>query len=189
MRCPAHPDRVATVECLVCGRLHCGDCAQVHPGLGGPVCGACRPAAGAVTPTNASASPRTAARLGPAVALGLAAAASLLIVAMATRAPSRPDPGRLHAEALAALEAAGTAAERHRGAHQSWPARLEDLVPSQLSALPLDPYAPGRPLVLGRDPLRGEGRVIYSVGPDGIDQGGLPVDPVTGRGDMAYPLD
>jgi ABC-type transport system involved in multi-copper enzyme maturation permease subunit len=60
------------------------------------------------------------------------------------------------------------AAERYRRQHGTWPASLSDLVPALLPALPIDPLD-GQPLRYRR--LR-DGVVIYSVGPDGIDNGG-----------------
>jgi len=100
-----------------------------------------------------------------------------------------PSDAALLQETFAALGAIGTAAERHRGLTGAWPATLHALVPSQLSALPLDPFAGDSPLRLAPDPVRPDGLVIYSVGPDRIDQQGLPRDPVTGQGDVLYPLD
>jgi hypothetical protein len=50
------------------------------------------------------------------------------------------------------------------------PARLEDLVPAYLPAVPLDPMADGdRPLGYRADLAN---PILYSVGEDGIDQGG-----------------
>jgi hypothetical protein len=60
------------------------------------------------------------------------------------------------------------AAERYRLAHGRWPESLEALVPEFLSKVPTDPYD-GKPLRLRRLADR---LVIYSVGPDGKDDGG-----------------
>jgi hypothetical protein len=50
------------------------------------------------------------------------------------------------------------------------PAKLDDLVPTYLAAIPLDPFAPApQPLKYVNDP---EKPVIYSVGEDGVDGGG-----------------
>jgi hypothetical protein len=75
-----------------------------------------------------------------------------------------------------AAAAATCAALRWRLDHAgAWPARLEDLVPAYLPAVPEDPWsgAPAR--------IAGEGTSfrIWSVGEDGIDDGGDPdaVDP------------
>jgi type II secretory pathway pseudopilin PulG len=63
---------------------------------------------------------------------------------------------------------AALALERYRLAHNRWPGSLEKLVPEFLHQVPLDPY--------DRKPLRyqrlDDGVAIYSVGPDGVDNGG-----------------
>jgi len=60
------------------------------------------------------------------------------------------------------------AAERFRNANGNWPKRIEDLVPNFLAHMPIDPYD-GKPLRMLRTK---EGLVIYSIGEDGIDNGG-----------------
>jgi hypothetical protein len=62
------------------------------------------------------------------------------------------------------------AAERHRRQHGAWPAAAADLVPNELSAVPADPYD-GQPIRL--HPVA-DGIVVYSVGPDMVDDGGKP---------------
>jgi hypothetical protein len=74
---------------------------------------------------------------------------------------------RSRAEARCAI--AALAAERYRRARGQWPDRLETLVETgYLDRVPDDPYAGG--------PLRwrrlDDGAVVYSVGPDGQDDGG-----------------
>lgn len=64
--------------------------------------------------------------------------------------------------------AAGLAAERFRQAKGRWPKVLAELTPEYLAAVPADPYD-GNPLRLVTRP---DGLVIYSLGPDKIDQGG-----------------
>jgi hypothetical protein len=59
------------------------------------------------------------------------------------------------------------AAERYRLQHGRWPERVEDLEPF-VGAIPADPYVEGS-LKLRRTPF---GLVIYSVGPDEVDNGG-----------------
>jgi hypothetical protein len=72
---------------------------------------------------------------------------------------------------LAALALAiGWYAQDHAG---TLPASLEDLKPAYLPYIPFDPMAGGgKPLRLGGTP---EQRTIYSVGDDGIDDGGSDV--------------
>jgi ABC-type transport system involved in multi-copper enzyme maturation permease subunit len=60
------------------------------------------------------------------------------------------------------------AAERFRRRNGRWPGRLDELAPDYLATVPADPFD-GAPLRLRRLP---DGMVIYSVGPDGQDDGG-----------------
>ena len=63
---------------------------------------------------------------------------------------------------------AALAVERYRKEHRTWPITLEALVPEYLRAAPIDPY--------DAQPLRykhlADGAIVYSVGPDGEDNGG-----------------
>jgi hypothetical protein len=84
---------------------------------------------------------------------------------------------RSHAELRCAIVA--VAAERFRRDRGRWPESLEELVKaSLLRAVPIDPFD-GQPVRFVRRP---GGLVIYTVGPDGIDYGGVlvrqkPLDP------------
>jgi hypothetical protein len=61
------------------------------------------------------------------------------------------------------------AAERYRQEHHAWPAALDTLVRSgHLKEVPVDPYD-GKPLRYRRLP---DGPLFYSVGVDGVDDGG-----------------
>lgn len=60
------------------------------------------------------------------------------------------------------------ALERYRCDHGEWPEPLEALVPRYLSAVPADP-CDGKPLRYRRLP---DGVLVYSVGPDKVDNGG-----------------
>ena len=60
------------------------------------------------------------------------------------------------------------AAERYRRDHGSWPAKIDELKPAYIKAVPTDPYD-GQPLRYKRLP---DGAVVYSVGPDKRDDGG-----------------
>jgi hypothetical protein len=61
------------------------------------------------------------------------------------------------------------ASERFRLDHGRWPAAAAELVPNYLSSVPYDPYS-GGPLHWKRDE---HGLPIYSVGPNGKDDGGV----------------
>jgi hypothetical protein len=60
------------------------------------------------------------------------------------------------------------AVEHYRQVHNRWPATLADLVPAGLAQVPLDPFD-GAALRYRR---LEDGVVIYSIGPDGKDNGG-----------------
>jgi hypothetical protein len=60
------------------------------------------------------------------------------------------------------------AAERYRRAHNEWPKSASELVPTFLSAVPLDPYI-GKSIRFVRV---SDGYVTYAVGPDLTDDGG-----------------
>lgn len=71
------------------------------------------------------------------------------------------------------------ALELHRRRHGSYPQRLDELVPGTLPEVPPDPMD-GRPMRY-RPPARpGERPMLYSVGCDGVDDGG--VAPTSERG-------
>ncbi len=80
------------------------------------------------------------------------------------RFPDRYRAGKAELRcAIAAL-----AAERFRHARGRWPESLDELVPDYLAKVPLDPFT-AAPLRFRR---LDDGLVIYSVGPDGSDDGG-----------------
>jgi hypothetical protein len=63
------------------------------------------------------------------------------------------------------------------------PAGLQDLVPGYLSKVPEDPYT-SQPMIYR---LRGTNWVVYSVGPDVVDNGGRPMRSInTPPGDLLY---
>jgi hypothetical protein len=79
--------------------------------------------------------------------------------------------------ALVRSAAAAVAIERFRRAHGTLPPALEDLVPSALASVPVDPYS-GLPL---RYRASGEAYAIYSVGENGVDDGGTDLGGRAGR--------
>jgi hypothetical protein len=60
------------------------------------------------------------------------------------------------------------ALERYRRDHQRWPGGLDQLTPRYLDHVPLDPFD-SKPLKYAK---RDDGVTVYSVGSDGIDDGG-----------------
>lgn len=107
-----------------------------------------------------------------------------------------PGPVRLLLPAITRLAAAGhrhqarasslivvVALERYRKGNGRWPDSLEELRPAYLPSVPLDPYD-GKPLRYRRTE---GGVIVYSLGPDGKDDGGYindeaPVSPGTDLG-------
>jgi hypothetical protein len=77
------------------------------------------------------------------------------------------------------------AAERYRQDKKIWPDKLDQLCPHYLTAVPVDPHD-GAPLRYRR--LK-DGVVIYSVGGDGVDNGGnLSDNPTKVGADMGFSL-
>jgi hypothetical protein len=65
----------------------------------------------------------------------------------------------------------GLAAERYRLQNGRLPAQLNELVPDFIPAIPLDPFD-GKPMKMKR---ADRSLIVYSVGPDGVDNGGKPM--------------
>jgi hypothetical protein len=73
------------------------------------------------------------------------------------------------------------AVSNFRLTEERFPARAEDVVPKYLSQVPPDPFT-GEPLKLK---ATADGVVVYSVGPDGADDGGAPLtDDQPPKGDI-----
>jgi hypothetical protein len=74
----------------------------------------------------------------------------------------------------------------YRAEHGQPPATLDELVPRYLKTLPLDPFS-GKPLIYRP---QGTNWLLYSVGPDGVDDGGKPAARSTlraiSKGDILY---
>lgn len=77
---------------------------------------------------------------------------------------------------------AGIAVDRYRLDHGTFPTSLDALVPQYLDEVPLDPFD-NRPL---RFRIHGGEALIYSIGPDGKDDGGTPFDPKMETGDLVF---
>ncbi|HEX2972612.1 MAG TPA: hypothetical protein VHP11_09785 [Tepidisphaeraceae bacterium] len=66
--------------------------------------------------------------------------------------------------------------------HGQLPTKLEDLCPAYLSEIPIDPFD-GQPMRLKID---GEQAVVYSVGPDRKDDGGVKGEAPSHPGDITF---
>jgi hypothetical protein len=95
-------------------------------------------------------------------------------------------------ETLAKVEAADACAHvavamtRYRLDQGALPSKLDELVPKYLDAIPVDPFD-GHPLRLA---VKDNQWIIYSVGPDGVDDGGadLYAASTKGKGDVIFTL-
>jgi hypothetical protein len=76
---------------------------------------------------------------------------------------------RTRAQTSIALTQAALAARAYQIEHKTPPASLQVLAPEYLAAVPNDPFELDAPLHLKRE---ADGVQIYSVGPDGLDDGG-----------------
>ncbi len=78
------------------------------------------------------------------------------------------------------------AVERFRMKHGKWPANLADMVPEFLQEIPTDPFD-GTPLKMVKVT---DGVIVYSVGPDGVDDGGKldRKSPITPGTDIGFQL-
>jgi hypothetical protein len=95
-----------------------------------------------------------------------------------TPAFSKVHDANLRVKAQLRCAAVGVAAERFRLAHGRWPVELVEIQMDILTAVPLDPFD-GQPL---RYVKRDDGVTVYSIGPDGTDDGGnIPVGKTSNR--------
>jgi hypothetical protein len=72
-----------------------------------------------------------------------------------------------------ATSVAALACERYRRLYGHWPETLADIPRTVLPKVPEDPFT-GRPLLYRRT---ADGVVVYAVGPNGVDDGGITFDP------------
>ena len=63
----------------------------------------------------------------------------------------------------------------------SLPKSLQQLVPAFIDTTPVDPFS-GQPFIYR---VEKTGYALYSVGPDGVDDGGEPIDRSTEMGDLS----
>ena len=189
MRCPEHPDRLVAGRCGVCGEHFCADCLG-EASLGEPACPRCAPA---LARRLSAQPPAGRSRILPLMllaALLVSVGLTALLLWPDERPPPPPDDSeRAWRAAWQALEETGQALELFKLREGRYPDRLDELVPTDLAALPPDPYAPqGRPLAWGRTRALPASRLLYSLGPDRLDGRGAPYDPLERRGDLVYPL-
>jgi hypothetical protein len=76
---------------------------------------------------------------------------------------------------------ASFALRAYRLDHGAYPHKLSDIVPGYLNAVPIDPFSANLPMQYR---LKGASYVLYSVGPDGVDNGGTPF---VNRESLVYP--
>lgn len=88
------------------------------------------------------------------------------------------------AEAKHQLALAAAAATRYKAAKGEQPADVDSLAPEFLRVPLVDPYD-GKPLKVA---AAGDGLVIYSIGPDGRDDGGAAFDAEKKTGDITFRL-
>ena len=79
---------------------------------------------------------------------------------------------------------AALAAELYRRKNGKWPAKLADLVPEFLPAVPVDPFT-NQPLLMKGTP---EGFKVYSVGQDGKDDGGILASDMKAGTDVGFEM-
>ena len=63
--------------------------------------------------------------------------------------------------------------QAHRSDNGGYPDKLSELVPTYLASVPADPFAASGPI---RYVKAGSAYILYSIGPDGKDNGGAPID-------------
>jgi hypothetical protein len=80
------------------------------------------------------------------------------------------------------LDLAELALQSYRSQNGHGPGMIEELVPRYIKSLPLDPFS-GRALVYKP---HGTNWVLYSIGPDRVDNGGRPVGRGSAKGDVFY---
>lgn len=91
------------------------------------------------------------------------------------------------AASVQALERAAIAIETYRAERARYPTGWADLVPELVPESPADPWGrDGAPLRLLAPPWDEAAILLYSVGPDGLDDGGRAYSAETGVGDVVY---
>jgi hypothetical protein len=112
------------------------------------------------------------------------AAPQSMLVASVFPALERYVETMVRADAQRSVAELALAMCRYRAAMGKYPESLQELAPHLIAFVPIDPFD-GKPIRLKQSE---EEIVIYSVGPDGIDNGGVPYDPKTRKGDIIFKL-
>jgi hypothetical protein len=104
-----------------------------------------------------------------------------------------PPPSEREASLRTAFTTLGLSLEQWKSREGTYPDRLEQLVPQDIEAIPLDPWDPGAGslhyLVQKSGTAAVQGSVLlYSVGPDGVDDGGLGGPIGSSSVDRVYPV-
>ena len=127
--------------------------------------------------------------LGALAALLVSAVATLLLLRPADAPPEADQSQASYRAAWLALEQTAAALELFELREGRYPDRLDELVPQDLPDLPADPFGrAGAPLAWGAVTAGPATHVLYSLGPDRIDQQGRFFDPVDRSGDLLYPV-
>lgn len=66
----------------------------------------------------------------------------------------------------------------YRAERGSYPPQLSQLTPTYLKAIPIDPFGKGEPL---RYVVQGDSYTLWSIGPDGVDDKGVSIQPQSPR--------
>lgn len=74
---------------------------------------------------------------------------------------------------------------KYRLKNRDWPDKVELLLPNYLSNAPVDPFT-GKGMKILKD--ADGGIILYSLGPDNVDDGGKPLDKNTMKGDISITL-
>jgi hypothetical protein len=88
------------------------------------------------------------------------------------------------AQAIHSTAETAIAMTRYKLEHGAYPVTLEPLVPDYLDEIPADPFD-GKPLRLAH---KADQWIVYSIGPDGVDDGGTPSEHMTKKGDITFVL-
>lgn len=97
---------------------------------------------------------------------------------------------RTRSQAQSALLEVALALRSYRLRHGAWPETLHALTPTILPALPGDPFELDGPLLFQRQDIEGKTVLLYSIGPDGLDDGGIEIEKlitVRATGDILAP--